>query len=191
MGSMGIHANCSRFCGGFIQFKLRWLVRLLYLYTLVSTPAIFKRFRLTWLVHLLLHLSHFVIILQFARSVGDVSNSSWNTCVCYLSCIVTDAVWSLRWLLCFMLSVTSSEDGNRYSPKQCVALCVVTMQQTVTYTLNDTTYVKLCQKSTRFTRNILFDVIWCGNPQSCKHSLTWSGSYLKVTLASNGDATCR
>jgi len=148
MGNMGIHANCSRFCDGFIHF------------------------RLTCLVHLLLHLSHFVIILLFARSIGAVPISSWNNYVCYLSCIVTDAVLILWWLLCFTLSVTSNEDGNRCSPKRRMALCVVTMQQTVTYSLNDTTYVKPCHKFTQFTTDNLFDVIWCGNPRSCKHALT-------------------
>ena len=139
---------------------------------MVGAPVIFIHVRLTWLVHLLLHLSQFVIILLFTRSISAVPISSWNTCVCYLSSIVTNTVLILWWLLCFTVSVTSNEDGNRYAPKHRVLLCVVTMQQTVTYSLNDTTYMKLCHKSTRFTRNTLSDVIWCGNPQSCKHSLT-------------------
>ena len=139
---------------------------------MVGAPVIFIQFRLTLLVHLLFHLSHFVIILLFTRSVGAVHIRSWNTCVCFLSCIVTDAVLILWWLLCFTVSVTSNEDGNRYSPKRRVAFCVFTMQQTVTYSLNDATYVKPCHKSTKFTTDTLFDVIWCGNPQSCKHSLT-------------------
>ena len=139
---------------------------------MVGAPVTFIHFRLMWLVHLLLRLSHFVIIFLFTRSVGAVPISSWNTCVCYLSHIVTDAVLILWWLLCFTLSVTSTEDGNRYCPKRRVALCVVTMQQTVTCSLNDTTYVKHCHKSTRFATNTVFTVIWCGNPRSRKHSLT-------------------
>jgi hypothetical protein len=74
--------------------------------------------------------------------------------VCYLSCIVTDTVLILWWLLCFTVSVTSTEDGNRYCPKRRMVLCVVTMQQTVTYSLNDTNYVKPCQKSTQFTKTL-------------------------------------
>ena len=93
-------------------------------------------------------------------------------CVCYLSCIVTDAVLILWWLLCFTVSFTSTENGIRYSPKRRVALCVVTMQQTVTYSLNDTAPVKPCHKSTRFTTDTVFAVTWCGNPRSRKHSLT-------------------
>jgi len=113
---------------------------------------------LTWLAHLLLHVPHFVIIFLFTRSVGAVPISSWNSCVCYLSCIVTEAVLILWWLLCFTVSVTSTEDGNRYSPKRRVALCVVTMQQIVTYNLNTTTYMKPCHKSIQFTTDTVFAV---------------------------------
>jgi len=93
-------------------------------------------------------------------------------CVCYLSCIVTEAVLILWWLLCFTVSVTSTEDGNSYSPKRRVALCVVTMQQTVTYNLNTTTYMKPCHKSTQFTTDTVFAVNCSGNPLSRQHSPT-------------------
>jgi hypothetical protein len=93
-------------------------------------------------------------------------------CVCYLSCIVTDAVFILWWLLDFTISFTLIEDGIRYCRKRRLVLCVVTMQQTVTYSPNNTTYVKPCHKSTRFTTDTVFAVTWCGNPQSHEHSLT-------------------
>jgi ammonia channel protein AmtB len=59
--------------------------------------------------------------------------------VCYLSCMVTVAVLILWWLFCFTVNFTSTEDGIKYSPKRRVALHAVTLQQTITYSLNDIT----------------------------------------------------
>ena len=58
-----------------------------------------------------------------------------GTRVCHFSCKVTDAVLILWWLLCCTVSVISTEVGKRYSPKRRVALCVVTVEQTLLHTV--------------------------------------------------------